>query len=667
MAATGVAATAGCLGGGGDGEEADPGEAQEQVETDLADVKVGGRLEYAIERGGIEEYDMADSSLADDSMVFNLVYDGLRAQDTEGAFYNWMADEYETTDAQDVDWPGDYTEYMEEQEISSVTEGTPIFDLGGDDKVLAQHPDDAEALSNGDIGEGDTMRVLRWQNSGAAVDDGVYGTKIEGKLHEGIEFHNGEECTAENVVRSFERLIGSVNEGQQFTSIFHARAPNGMSGYEFELYAKQPDAIAASGVSPFYIFPSEHLDVPPGDLDPRGGGPEPIGTGPYKVEEYEEGTQLVLTKNENYWVEEVGLDSKDWWDGVEGDIEFPESPVIDEINFRFMPEESARVAALRDQTIDMSYQISPEDLTSFQQDEDLEEYRVSAATSTGFLFTQIPVNGGGDLENKEVRQAIQNMIPRQQIVDTVEDGWASPAQVPFPKPAAGLGTEFSYEEAKEQDWAYPVETQPDTASDLMDEAGVETPMDLTLESNSDDNVRTDKMELTVGEMNATDVFSAEAEQPAAIGPWTQETLYTEGATEDYGSRNAVATIGIGAGFDPHSYPWALHHPELWNGCCNFFHGPGTFDFIDHLDSCRFGPDVAQDPDLRRQRYDELWPMITDVVGNTIIDFSLETVVVGPDVGGFNAFPTRQSYLSYGLYAPYDDQLSYLERADEDLA
>lgn len=654
---------AGCLGDDdGDGDDGgtdqdDGSDGTDDDGTEPGDIQEGGRLEFGVERSGVDDYDQADSSLADDSTIFGAVYDGLLRQNPEGEVYTWMAEEYETVDAQDVS-AEDYAPYMGEYEIVDVEDDFPILDLEWPNLDIIHHPDDLAAVAEGDLGAGDDFRVLTREEAGDAVADGVYGTQVSGRLHEGIEFHNGEECTAGNVVDSYDRFVGSQNQGQQFTSFLHAEAPEGEDGYEFELYAQEPDAIAELGIGPFWIFPSDHIDVSPGELDPREDGPVPVGTGPYEVAEFEEGTLLRLEKYDNYWLENLGVDSKEWFEGSD---EFPDGPVIDEINIRFVPEGGQRTAALQDGNLDVSYELAAQDNTAFDEDSD---FSVQGAASTGFLFLHFPImdtDEGGAFYHQEVRQAVNQLIPRQDIVDIVEEGWASPAQAPFPEPSAGLGSSMSYEEVEGQDWAYPADPDVAAAEDLIDESPLEAPVTMELHTNADDEVRQDKMALIVDELSQSGLFEAVLETPADIGDWTTQSLYVEEGTEEHSRINAAVSIGLASGFDPHGYAEAIHHPNNYNICCNFFHQPGTFDFIDLMDSCRYGTDVAEDPDLRRERYDELWPEIAEAVGNTIIDYSLEVTVAGPAVNGYAGYPDRRSYLTYSIYDPYDEVVAWIDR------
>ncbi|WP_336327744.1 ABC transporter substrate-binding protein [Halovenus sp. HT40] len=661
LAATGIAASAaGCFGGGDEGE-ADPDEAREEEQADLDEIVEGGTLTFSLPTDSIGNYDQAQSTQAADSVVFEAVYDGLQRVTTTGETLNWMASSFEVSDVQEASLPQDYTSYMGEYEIASVTDrGIATFELGPDNLVLARHPDDAEAVANGDLSAGDTMRLLTRNESGDAVDDGVYGMKIEASVHEGITFHNGEELTAGNVISSYDRMVGSTNEGQQFESFLHARATDGADGYDIEMYAVEPDADADVSVPPFWIFPSDHIDVTPGNLDPRSDGPVPVGTGAYEVDSFEEGRELILTRTDTYWLEEVGLDSKEWWDGPD---EFPEGPVIDEIDIRFQPDPGQRTAALQDGSIDMAYGLDASNNTAFQQQDQYSDYRVTAADATGYQFMQIPVNeNGGDLHHKEVRQAISELIPRQSIVEVVEEGWASPARLPFPEPSAQTGVSGEYDEVAENaDFSYSVESRPDEATSLVDEADVETPIDVTLETNADSPQRQDKIELIVGEMNNTDAFEAELQTPADLNPWFVQTL-ARAPQDDFASRNATATIGLTGGFDADGYARGIHHPDSYQGCCNFFFPSGTFEFEDAIDEARYGIESVEDVSNRHEIYEnEVWPGITDAVGNAIIDYSLNVVVANPAVNGYNAYPDQRSFLTYGLFAPYDELVSYIDR------
>ncbi|MEY7848366.1 ABC transporter substrate-binding protein [Natrarchaeobius sp. A-rgal3] len=665
IAATGIAAGAGCAGEDEEDDdetiEDDEGTQDDEDDAALEDVQDGGRLELAIERPGMDHVDYVMSTLADDSIIYNAIYDDVYEMSLEGELHNWMAEEYELVEAQDVD-ELDYEPYMRELEIEDVEEDEDtgefepaLEEVDWPNTVLIHHPEDMAAVAEGELEAGDSVRALTREEAGEAVEDGVYGTHLRGRFHEGIEFHDGTELTAGDLIGSYDRHVDSMLHGQVVDAFLHADAPEGENGYEFELYHQLPDA-GAELEAPVTIFPEDQHDVPPGELEPE----EWVGTGPYEIVEYDEGEQVLLERMDNYWLEEVGLDGKEWWDGPE---DFPEAPVIDEINVRFVPEEGTRVAGLQDGSVDLAYELPAVERDAFDDNPD---FTVDSQPATGFKFMTFPMeetDTGGAFANQEVRQAVANLIPRQQIVDVVDAGWGEPGLVPIPEPPSALATQGTYEELTESDWALPADPDHEAAEEMIEESPLEAPIDIVIETNADDETRQDKVTLIVDELNASGLFDATMETPADIGDWTVTMLEVDGSRFDYSERNAATVIGLAGTWEPHGYNEAIHDPDNHNICCNWFFPAGTFDWMDDYRACRFSVDAAEDDDTRREMYDEIWPTIVEESATTMVDFSLETAVAGPDVEGFNVYVDRRQHVEWSLHAPYDEQLTWLDRAE----
>lgn len=645
-----------------EGEQDSEEPTEEEPEEVEEDTEPGGRLEFAFDRSDLTSYDIVDASDRD-RIVLNPVYGGgLVRRDETGERYLWAAETYDADDANDVSMAEDYTAYMQSYEITDRAEDTPEFDLDWPNVVLGIHPDDEAAFRSDDLAVGDEMRILTRTEAAKAVEDGTYGVRVTGKLREGIEFHNGEELTAGNVVDSHDRYAGSASEGVHFDTFLHARAPDGEEGYTFELYAQEPDATATDALEPV-LFSSAQVDVEPPGLDPRESGAGPIGIGPYELDSVEDGSGPLLVRTDSYWVESYGLANFEWSDGVKTDLEaFPATPPIEEINVRFVPYNNKRTLYLKDGTVDIAYDLQPEDKTTFHYGSGtFREYTVVGAYSTEFLFMQAPTVDGGALADPAVREAISALIPRQDIVKFVEEEWAMPAKVPFPKPAATLATTQDYEDIEDEDWAYSVEPEPERAERVLADADVETPIPVELNTNADNVARQDKLALIVDELNNSKLFDAEMETPAAMTDWFAQELTAADSEHDYAERNATASLGLGGGFDPHAYIAELHHPANYNACCNFFFEEGTFDWIPDLEDARFGVDVATDDQLRRERYDDLWPRIVADAANIFIDFSVETAVAAPPVEGFEAYALKEGFLSWSLHAPFSGQVTRLDR------
>ncbi|MFC4879340.1 ABC transporter substrate-binding protein, partial [Halostagnicola sp. GCM10023243] len=422
-------------------EDADP------RETGLSDLQEGGTLRGGI-AANVASFDPPYSTDTTSTLAQEFVFEQLVASDKEGNLYPWLAEDYELEEVNDVERL-DYEDYM--STVGADEEGI----LDTDEQVIIRHPED-------DPVEDDEIRVLLPGDAQEAIDDGTFGMRFRYDLHEGIEFHNGEEFTSEHVIATVERYYGSDLEAQTFDSLLHAEADGDNTVY---LYAQIPDAEAERELPGLYIHSLEQADLEGGELDPRGDdGVEPIGTGPYEFSDFSDEQYVEYTKNDNYWLEEIGLEQKEWFDGPE---EFPDGPVIDEVELEIAPDDSSRSAALQNDEIDITYGLSTADLDEF---DDSGDYVVEAVEAGGYEYIQYPVNSADDempWDDERFRQAINHLIPREQIVEYVLNDWARPAWTDLPELAEEAGTVDA--DALEEEIRPYNEYDPEAAAELLEE------------------------------------------------------------------------------------------------------------------------------------------------------------------------------------------------------
>jgi len=148
----------------------------------------------------------------------------------------------------------------------------------------------------------------------------------------------------------------------------------------------------------FAVQPSEYLESTGGNGDLLE---KPIGTGPYMIESWERGNQLVLKKNPNYWGENIGADT---------------------LVFRWGTESAQRLLELQSGTVDGIDNVGPDDFATVEGDSNLALYNRPALNIMYIAFNNNPLVEGFDnstnpLANEQVRQAIAMGIDRQRIVD----------------------------------------------------------------------------------------------------------------------------------------------------------------------------------------------------------------------------------------------------------
>ncbi|MGM9534395.1 MAG: ABC transporter substrate-binding protein, partial [Intestinibacter sp.] len=173
-------------------------------------------------------------------------------------------------------------------------------------------------------------------------------------------------------------------------------------------------------------------------LDENGEFKEPIGTGMWKVESYEEGKETVLVPNEYYW---------------------GEKPKIDKLIVKVIPDAEARMMALQNGEIDMDLTaLSAENQEIVAGEDSLDTFSRDGVLGIHLLFNYDNEIIGKD---KNVRQAINYAIDNDVICDTLLKGNGTPAKglIPTTSPYVNEDNSLGYD--------YDI----DKAKDLLKEAG----------------------------------------------------------------------------------------------------------------------------------------------------------------------------------------------------
>lgn len=640
MTGTGVSiGIAGCNfgNGNGDGTETGNGTADESTPTETQselDIVAGGTLRVGMS-GNVNSFDPPYSNDVPSTFGQSMIYEGLIVNDAEGNIYPWLANSFELVELQDIDRSA-YKPYMVEAPVAEDDEGNRFIDT--DEQIVVRDPDN-------DIQNEDTARILTPNETGDAVDDGVFGMQFQYELHEGIEFHNGEELTAENVVQTYVRYENSMLEAQTFDAFLHAEA---VDNYTVNIYGQVVNAEGARELPTEYVLPTDHVDLPDGGIDPRQGT-DPVGTGAYTFEEFEDEQFLVVTKNENYWLEDVGLQNKEWWDGAE---DFPNSPVLDEIDIDIIPDDATRSAALQNDEVDFTYGLSADTLDDFDGSDG---YDLDTVQAGGYDFMQHPMNVE-PWDSKKLRKGVNHLIPRSAIASNIFQDYRDPAWTPLPKLARGAGT-ADYDALLST--LKPMnELDPDRGAQLVqeviDERGLETPIEIQIETNGDNDDRVRTVELIAESMENTDLFEVTVET-YEFGAFVGRILDPE-----YQERGHLMYVGLSGSFNPDSFCSAVNHTRNIGQCCNA-NGVGWDDLDRKIDEALEGLEVTENPERRAELYDEIWEIIVDRSGTSYINISSNTAVYNTDLKNFSSYPFSEGLLSYGLYAPYDDgQIAWMD-------
>ena len=623
-AASAVGVLAGCLGNGDDDAEDDPRNLEDgvgMVDIEHGEIEMGGTLHTGLTEDP-PNWDPPEIGDTTSNMVSgDMIYEGLLTTDYDGEIHPWLAEDWEEVDVQEVE-DEDYEEYMIDAEEA------------GPDVLI----DDPEA-----------EMVLDMAGGEEAVADDLYGMHVTFDIREGVEFHNGEELTAEHFVQSVGRWVGAGRWSVEMQDWYlHMEAED---DHTLHLYSQLPDADLYYNIGR-QPFPEEYWDVEPGEVSPLQGN-EPIGTGVWQFEEYEDGSYIILSRFDDHWFDAAEYEESHPDDDFELPDDFPDQPAIEELDYEIIPEDPARSAAIQDEIVDHTYGLASDTLVEF---EDSDEFRVSAVTSGGYDFFEYP-NQVDPWTNPQVCMGVNHMIPRPQIVDTVFDGWATAANLPLSPTSSGLGVhdfdEYSEEVGDHSE--YDPERGQQMVEEAFDDDGVEPPVEVTIMTNSDNDDRVQMVGLIAESMDNSGMFDTTVETyewGRFVEFLTSGELYQD---------NNIIMVGLSSGWTPDGFARAVAHPDHHGGaCCNHTHYENA-EVTELIDDARFGTDPVESDDYRRDTYEELWETLLNDPPCSWIQFGSESDVVRDEVvRGWNAYPFNSSKYSQALFNPPSGQITWLE-------
>jgi len=214
-------------------------------------------------------------------------------------------------------------------------------------------------------------------------------------LRQGVQFHNGELLTANDVKFTFDRLrdpeVGAATV-QLYANIADISTPDDHT-VVFTLTNPNPDFLLDLGDYHALVVWSGIQDFQT----------EFIGTGPFMIESYLPEDRLVFTRNPNYWMKDEDGNPLPYLDGME---------------FIFMSEPSAQVEALRGGQVDYLLYLPAEFVKTLKEDPNVVVYEKPSNTSFVIrMRTDRP-----PFDNVLVRQALKAATDRSAILQTAFEG-----------------------------------------------------------------------------------------------------------------------------------------------------------------------------------------------------------------------------------------------------
>lgn len=442
-------------------------------------------------------------------------------------------------------------------------------------------------------------------------------------LKEGVTFHDGTPFNAEAVCANFDRwynwegLAASEALGYYYNKLFKGYA----SSPDAAVYDScTPDGDASVTVAlkkPFAGFiaalslPAFGMQSPTAlaeyNADEVGGTAEaptlseyamghPVGTGPYKFDEWAPGEQLTLSSYEDYW----------------GD-----AGQIDEIIFRVIDDPTARRQALESGSIDGYDLVGPADTAA------LEEDGYTMVSRPPFTILYLAFNQAvEELQDPTVREALSYAIDKDALISQVLPEGTEKATQFMPPSVNGWNadvTTYDYD--------------PEKAKELLAEAGYDESNPLQLTFNYPVNVSRPYMPdpeqiFTVLSSQLNEVGVETTPQSNEWGDYldlitggTDHGIHLLGWTGDYNDTDNF----LGVFFGQESAEWGFDNPELF----------------DALTAAR---EVA-DLDEQTQLYSDINEQVAEFIPGVPLAHPAPTLAFDPRVESYPASPVNDEVFS----------------------
>ena len=257
------------------------------------------------------------------------------------------------------------------------------------------------------------------------------------KLHTGVKFHDGTDFNADDVKFSLDRARAADSTNAQ----------KGLFAAIDTVEVLDPATVKVTLKNPQGSF---LYNMGWGDavvVAPESAGTnkeKPVGTGPFKFENWAKGASITITKNADYWGEPVALEKAE---------------------FRIIPDAAAAIPALLSGDV-QAFPFTPPDAIAQIKDDPRFKVAVGSTEGETILSTN---NKKPPFDNLKVRQAIAHAIDRQAIIDGASAGYGTP-----------IGSHFAPHNPAYVDLTGTYPHDVEKAKALLKEAGFESGIKATL-------------------------------------------------------------------------------------------------------------------------------------------------------------------------------------------
>jgi len=396
-------------------------------------------------------------------------------------------------------------------------------------------------------------------------------------LRDGVKFHDGTDCTALDVLYSFETCAATSVNSAVVAALSTAQA-EGLSisddGSEFIVTLTAPNPDFLSYVASVYIIPENYEDA----------ASNPVGTGPFKF--------VSRSVQENFIIERH-------------DAYYGEAAKLDRVTYRIYEDGTALFTALDSGALDLVAHLTIDQINTLSNG-----YNVLEGTMN--LVQAVYLNNAvAPFDNELVRQALCHAVDVDAMLALTAEGHGT-------KLGSSMYPAFGkYFDASLAD-AYPYDVEK--ARELLTEAGYPDGFDFTIKAPSNY-----KPNMATAIVIADQLEAVGNRAEIQLGDW--ETW----KDDVYGNRNFEATV---CGFDAST----LNASALLARWVST-NGKNMINFNnDRYDLAYNAAQAATDDAEQTAYYKECLQILSDTAANVYLQDLADFVALNPALDGYEFYP-----------------------------
>jgi len=394
-------------------------------------------------------------------------------------------------------------------------------------------------------------------------------------IRDNVKFHNDQEMTMADVIYSYKRATGLLNEGD--TALV---AELDCVTDVFERDGKLVITLDQSNSEILTYFTTAIIPASVENI-----GSTPIGTGPFVFDNYTVGVSVTLKRNDNYWQESL--------------------PYLDSVVFKILADMNSGDTEIRNGYIDIfpHYTMDKAELLP------TESFNILTCPSN--MVQIFALNSTFEpFSNPLVREAINYAIDRDALIQLSVDGAGVPLTTAM-SPAMGDAYDTSIDGTYSQDIDY--------ANELMEEAGYGDGFDVTITIPSEYLVSVDTTVALVDQLSSI-----------GINATIEQTDWSTWLSDVYAGRNYEATV-IFLTSNYSAYDVMSRYETSNSGNFINYSNPEYDEIIAQIP-------LTTDINERNEMYHELLAILVADNASCYIQDPLEVVAVSSELEGYQVYP-----------------------------